>query len=202
MGNEPVSTDACQFCGAESEETFAMHAGSAFQRRACLTRMPACKGTRTKMLRRLLAPRETLAPGECNVLVLVKKDGGKQDMRVVNRFVRGMSKDVVVPLQSFKSGIYWDNEQCVAIHTVAENGQTAAVDLCKLIITNRPVFGQSYADCPVRPCPSAYTTEGIRYWDRVLQASYVQADNARRDSLFVAEEPPAQPISRPSCEAS
>lgn len=196
---EPACTFSqrtCPFCGADGTETVAVYKGSRLRWQACDDCLPVCEGTRTKLLRRLLVPRVTLRPGERNVLVLARTDGSTTGVRVLNRFVPGMSQEVRVPLQSFQSGTCWEDNGRVAMHTVGTGGNEDIVDLCKLIVTNRAVFGSSYADCPFRPCPAAYTVDGLTYWNRALQASYARAANARRDALYV--ETPPEPIGLPS----
>ena len=127
-------------------------------------------------------PRERLLPGETNRVKLVSKSS--EPVKVYNRFVKGMCGAVLLDLESESNGISWDRPSKIVVsikHPTPCKPKTVTIDLCKLIATNREVFGDDWSQCPFDIAREHYSKRGNQYWTNAFKHCYWMASNASKD---------------------
>ena len=126
-----------------------------------------------------LDPRERLTPGEMNHVKLVSKTN--KPVKVYNRFVKGMCGAVHLDLESERNGISWDRPSKIVVsikYPTPSKSKTVTIDLCKLIATNREVFGDNWSQCPFDIAREHYSEKGNQYWNNAFKHCYWMALNA------------------------
>lgn len=127
-------------------------------------------------------PAEDLRPGEMNTLILRSKSD--KPVQVYNRFVKGMCGTVLVDLTSENNGIRWDMPSQIIVtlrSPCSLKSKTTSMALCKLIATNREIFGSTWRQCPLEPVYERYSSKGVEYWDNAMRHCYWSASNAGKD---------------------
>ena len=133
-------------------------------------------------------PKAELTPGEMNRVKLVSKN--KKPVKVYNRFVRGMCGTVTIDLDNEGNGITWDRPRQIIVTIRNPSSsckpKTVNLDLCKLIATNREVFGSDWTQCPFTVAGEHYSKRGRKYWENALKHCYWLASNAKKDVCMAA----------------
>jgi hypothetical protein len=140
-----------------------------------------------------LSPICKLAVGEFNRLFVRYangEDGGSSPVRVQNRYGKGMGHSIVLNFESGKNGIGWEEPGRVYMQGCREREDgvkaTNTMSLCKMIVTNRLVFGSSIATCPFEVDPEPYTKQGYQYWVDAIKLCYLRASAAAKDVQLAA----------------
>ena len=132
-----------------------------------------------------LSPVRELSTGDFNRLFVKRANGDSSCVRVQNRYGKGMGHTIVLDFECASNGIGWEEPERVYVQGFREREDGTkmfnTMSLCKMIATNRLVFGSSIASCPFEVDPEPYTKQGYLYWVDALKHCYRQACAAAKD---------------------